>query len=91
MKDELLRFESNGIAFVFLEQSLHRTPKKMAPIIQAEVDKAEPQDWDYIVLGYGLCSNGIVEVKAKRQPIVIPRVHDCISLFLGSHERYMEE
>ena len=91
MKDELLRVERNGISFVFLEQSLHQTPQKMAPVIQAEVDKAEQQDWDYIVLGYGLCSNGILGVKAKRQPIVIPRVHDCIALFLGSHERYMEE
>ena len=44
MKDELLWFESNGISFVFLEQSLHRTPQKMGPIIQAEVDKAEQQD-----------------------------------------------
>ncbi len=91
MKDELLRFESNGISFVFLEQSLHRTPQKMAPIIQTEVDKAEEQDLDYIILSYGLCSNGVVGVKVKRQPIVIPRVHDCIALFLGSHERYMEE
>jgi hypothetical protein len=91
MKDELLRVERNGISFVFLEQSLHRTPQKMAPVIQAEVDRAEEQDWDYIILGYGLCSNGILGVKAKRQPIVIPRVHDCIALFLGSHERYMEE
>ncbi len=91
MKDELLRFETNGISFVFLEQSLHRTPQKMAPIIQAEVDKAEEQDFDHIILSYGLCSNGVVGVKVKRQPIVIPRVHDCIALFLGSHERYMEE
>ena len=30
-------------------------------------------------------------MKAKRQPIVIPRVHDCISLFLESQEKYLEE
>jgi len=91
MKDELLRFESNGISFIFLEQSLHRTPEKMKPVIQGEVDKAEGQEHDYILLSYGLCSNGIVGVKAKRQPIVIPKVHDCIALFLGSHEKYLEE
>ena len=91
MRDELLHYQSNGISFIFLEQSLHRTPQKMSPIIQGEVDKAEQQDWDYVILSYGLCSNGILGVKAKRQPIVIPRVHDCIALFLGSHERYLEE
>ena len=91
MKDELLRFEGDGVSFLFLEQSLHRTPQKMRPIIQEEIDKAEEQEWDYIVLSYGLCSNGIVGVKAKVHPIIVPRVHDCIALFLGSCERFIEE
>lgn len=91
MKNELLRFQANGISFVFLEQSLHRTPQKMKPLIQEEIDKADEQDWDYIVLSYGLCSNGILGVKSKNHSIVIPRVHDCIALFLGSWEKYMEE
>jgi len=91
MKDELLRFQTNGISFVFLEQSLHRTPQKMKPIIQDEIDKAAKEDWDYVILSYGLCSNGILGVKANHHPIVIPRVHDCIALFLGSWKKYMEE
>ncbi len=91
MKDELLRFQKNGISFVFLEQSLHRTPQKMKPIIQEEIDRAESWEGDYIILSYGLCSNGIVGVKSKNHSIVIPRVHDCIALFLGSTERFMEE
>jgi hypothetical protein len=91
MKDELLRFQAEGISFIFMEQSLHRTPQKMGPLIQREIDKADYQDWDYIILGYGLCSNGILGLKAQRHPIVIPRVHDCISFFLGSPERYLEE
>ena len=90
-KDELLRFQINGISFVFLEQSLHRTPQKMKPIIQDEIDKAAKEDWDYVILSYGLCSNGILGVKANHHPIVIPRVHDCIALFLGSWKKYMEE
>jgi len=91
MKDELLQFDANGVSFIFLEQSLHRTPQKMSPVIQAEIDKAAEQDWDYIILSYGLCSNGILGLKPKRQSLVIPKVHDCISLFLGSHEKYMAE
>jgi Protein of unknown function (DUF1638) len=91
MKDELLRFQTNGISFVFLEQSLHRTPQKMKPIIQEEIDRAENSEEDYIILSYGLCSNGILGVKSKSHSIVIPRVHDCIALFLGSWERYMGE
>jgi hypothetical protein len=91
MKDELLQFQGDGISFVFLEQSLHRTPEKMKEVIQEEVNKADEWDGDYILLGYGLCSNGILGVRSNRHSIVIPRVHDCIALFLGSHERYLEE
>lgn len=46
--------------------------------------------YDFIVLGYGLCSNGIVGLKSEKAPMVIPRAHDCITLLLGSRERYKE-
>jgi hypothetical protein len=91
MKEELLRFQGEGVSFIFLEQSLHRTPQKMAPIIQEEIDRADDWSDDFIVLSYGLCSNGILGVRSNRHPLVIPRIHDCISLFLGSGERYLEE
>ncbi len=90
-KEELLHVQSDRASFIFLEQSLHRTPQKMKGGIQEEIDKAETWDGDQIILAYGLCSNGILGVRANRHPLLIPRVHDCISLFLGSNARYMEE
>jgi hypothetical protein len=71
MKEELLQFQSGGISFIFMEQSLHRTPQKMGPLIQNEIDRADQQDWDYIILGYGLCSNGILGIKSKRHSLVV--------------------
>ena len=47
-------------------------------------------DYDFIVLGYGLCSNGIAGLSSARIPLVIPRAHDCITILLGSKERYRE-
>ncbi|MBM4308707.1 MAG: DUF1638 domain-containing protein [Deltaproteobacteria bacterium] len=91
MRDELLRFQAKGISFIFMEQSLHRTPQKMGPLIQKEIDKADGQEWESIILGYGLCSNGILGLRSRRHSLVVPRVHDCIALFLGSHEKYIEE
>jgi hypothetical protein len=44
-----------------------------------------------IVLGYGLCSNGILGVWARQQELIIPRCHDCISFFLGSPEAYRKD
>lgn len=71
----------------FLEQALHRTPHLMTGRLQAEID-AVPGDAGRIVLGYGLCSNGIVGVVARQQGIIVPRCHDCIALFLGSRAVY---
>ena len=47
-------------------------------------------DFDAIVLGYGLCSNATAGLTARRHRLVIPRAHDCITLFLGSRQRYAD-
>ena len=91
MKEELLHCPAEDVSFVFLEQSLHRTPQKMKEAIQEEIHKAEQWDGDDIVLGYGLCSNGVLGIRSNRHPLLIPRVHDCIAMFLGSAERFQEE
>lgn len=89
-RDELLHFEHRRLAFRFLPQGYHRTPGRMPPAIQDEIDRA-PADAAAIVLGYGLCSNGVVGLRSSRAPLVLPRVHDCIAMLLGSRQRYEEE
>lgn len=63
---------------------------------EKEVQKAldvtsdnQGRPYDASLLGYGLCSNGIVGLTSKI-PIVAPRGHDCITLLLGSKDRYRE-
>ncbi len=71
----------------YLDQNLHRTPEKMRFMIEEKI--AEVADYAaHIVLGYGLCSNGVVGTRAVKQEICIPRVHDCIALMLGSRQAY---
>ncbi len=79
---------ASAIEVRYLEQALHRTPHLMAGRIQAKIDAVSGAG--RIVLGYGLCSNGLAGVRARRQEIVIPRCHDCITLFLGSRAAYDE-
>ena len=74
-------------SFNFVKQGLHNTPDLLREKLQEAVDAA-PDDCDAILLGYGLCSNGVTGVVARSKPIVIPRAHDCITFFLGSKERY---
>ncbi len=78
---------SNQVEFRYVEQSMHRTPQKMAPRLQEQIDEAAPYA-SRIILGYGLCSNGIVGVTARDQGLIVPRAHDCIALFFGSLVAY---
>ncbi|MFW6334737.1 MAG: DUF1638 domain-containing protein [Desulfosalsimonas sp.] len=78
-----------SIEIRYLDQNLHRTPEKMPQLIQAEIDKAAEYA-ERIVLGYGLCSNGVVGIRARNQRVFIPRAHDCITLLLGSRQAYFE-
>ena len=71
-----------------LDQGLHQTPAKMPGLIQAEIDRI-PADAGPVLLGYGLCSNGLLGLKAGPQGLVAPRAHDCLSFFLGSPAEYM--
>ncbi|MFO7748743.1 MAG: DUF1638 domain-containing protein [Desulfobacteraceae bacterium] len=66
----------------FLESDLHRFPLRLPGAIQARIE-ALGEHYQTIVLGYGLCSNGIVGVGSVKQTLIVPRVHDCIDLYLG--------
>ncbi len=83
---ERLKPEDTGIQVRYLDQNLHRTPEKMPRILQEEIDSLSHAS--QIVLGYGLCSNGVVGLVAPRQGLIIPRVHDCVALLLGSRSVY---
>ncbi len=58
--------------------------------LQKAVDAADPGRYKGVLMGYGLCNNGLHGLTARRIPVVVPRAHDCITLFFGSKERYME-
>jgi hypothetical protein len=89
-RDEFEAVAPPEMSRTYLEQGLHRTPGKMPAAIQEAVDRL-PAGTELVILGYGLCSNGVAGVTARQAPIVIPRVHDCIAVLLGSVERYEAE
>lgn len=72
-----------------LEFALHDFPQKLCQQLQSRVESAGDCGW--ILLGYGFCSNGVAGLVSQQQTIVIPRVHDCISLLLGSRAGYNRE
>lgn len=91
----------NFIDITWLRQGYHNEPDKLRGILQEQIDRIDAGedpcscggdcgDFDAILIGYGLCSNGVAGISSKKYPLVIPRAHDCITLFLGSKERYSE-
>lgn len=71
----------------YIDQGLHRIPQNMAGKVQEQIDQVAGFA-TRIILGYGLCSNGIVGVTARKQGLIVPRCHDCIGLLLGSPAAY---
>ncbi|MEJ2704926.1 MAG: DUF1638 domain-containing protein [Sedimentisphaerales bacterium] len=82
----------NVADIVLMPQGLHDEPDKLRTEVQKALDNVhdiQGRAYDASLLGYGLCSNGIVGLSAKI-PVVVPRGHDCITLLLGSKDRYQE-
>ncbi len=73
----------------FLPKGLHDLGgKPMAAKIQEVVDRMPEGMYDAILLGYGLCGNGLDGLTARHTRLVLPRAHDCIALLMGSAARY---
>lgn len=74
-----------------LPQGLHNDPDELRRQLQQAIDEAEAEhEPEAVVLGYGLCSRGTEGVRTRHAKLVIPRAHDCITVLLGSKERYAD-
>lgn len=81
----------NQVDLAFLPKGLHDIGRAgMNQRLQETLGQIDTSLYEGVLLGYGLCSNGLVGLEAKAIPLVIPRAHDCITLFLGGKERYLE-
>ena len=68
----------------------HEDSKDLRSRLQKEIDRTEEEgDYDAILLAYGLCASATAGLHAARTRLVIPRAHDCITLILGSRQRFV--
>jgi hypothetical protein len=80
----------NEVDITVLTVGLHAMGQdKMPAELQKAIDTVDASRYDAILLAYGLCNNGIVGLHADI-PLVAPRAHDCITLFMGSKEKYRQ-
>lgn len=73
----------------FQDYGLHRVPGQMTVTLQEAIGALEESS--LVVLGYGLCGNGLQGVRARKHVLLVPRVDDCITLLLGSRQAYARE
>lgn len=76
------------IPTTYMDYGLHIRPQEMSPTLQAQLD-ALPEP-SLVLIGYGLCGNGLDGLKAGPHTLVIPRADDCIAILLGSYRAYIE-
>ncbi len=87
----LIAESPNGIDLKVLDAGLHSRPNDLRLLAQAEIDDASRGGYDVVILFYGLCGRGTANLVSREIPVVIPRAHDCVTLFLGSQEAYLKQ
>jgi hypothetical protein len=91
LQDLLTRLLPEGLAqeIIYMDYGLHRVPGNMTGTLQETINNIQTPS--LIVLGYGLCGNGLRGLKAGQHTLLVPRVDDCIALLLGSYRTYIRE
>jgi hypothetical protein len=88
--EEMLPFMPPRMSYEVLDFGLHTDPKSLKISLQNAINSSAP-DIETILLGYGLCSQAVVGLKSGSRTLVIPRVDDCIAIFLGSAAEYQKQ
>jgi len=85
--EEMLPLLPPDVDYCVLDFGLHVNPEALKCALQNAVD-ASVASAETILLGYGLCSQAVVGLRANGCTLVVPKVDDCIAIFLGSAEIY---
>jgi len=82
----------HAVDLEFTPKGAHNDPDVLRALIQERIDAAHNSErtYDAIVLCLGLCGNSTVGLIGRGTPLVLPRAHDCCTLFLGSKERFKQ-
>lgn len=81
----------NTIDPEFTPKAAHEQPDALRQLIQGKIDALEQsKGYDAVLLVFGLCGNSTAGIKAGSVPVIIPRAHDCCTIFLGSKEKFID-
>jgi hypothetical protein len=86
----MLPYLPASAAYEVLDFGLHLIPGNLKQRLQEAID-ASCNHFDTLLLGYGLCSMAVIGLQARNCRLVVPRVDDCIAIFLGSRQAYTDQ
>jgi hypothetical protein len=82
--DLVMRRRSIAMPVTFVESGRHIRPDKLRDCIQEGIDSVPAGRT--VLLVFGFCGNSMVGVQSGSHVLVMPRVADCIPIFLGSRK-----
>jgi uncharacterized 2Fe-2S/4Fe-4S cluster protein (DUF4445 family) len=88
--EEMRSYLPPGVEIHALDFGLHVNPRELKRVLQETVN-AVATGVNTTLLGYGLCSMAVVGLQATGCTLVVPRVDDCIAIFLGSDAAYRHQ
>lgn len=86
----LEKLDSENVLVRWLDMGEHDYPDRLRARLQRTIDELEELGCSRIAFAYGLCSNSLTGLVSRRAELIVPRAHDCITLFLGDRKRYQE-
>lgn len=83
---------SHTVDVEFTEKGAHEDSDRLRILLQQRIDKTAGKGtpYDAILLAYGLCGNATAQLAARNIRLVLPRAHDCCTIYLGSRRRFKE-
>lgn len=85
----IISLSENDIDIEYLDKEAHNDSDDLNRQLTAAISRAESVgQYEAILLAYGLCGNSTKDLQSSSIPLVIPRAHDCCTIFLGSRELF---
>lgn len=70
---------------IYVDSKYHNMPEKLNLKLQEIIDKNK--EYETITLLYGQCGNATLGLKSDYSKLILPKVSDCVSLYLGGDEK----
>lgn len=77
------------IQIQYLDYGLHQVPRNLRSALQTAINQIDQPG--LVILGYGLCGNGLHGIASGKHILLAPRMDDCIAMMFGSYAEYHQQ